>query len=150
MDVIDPGGATGAPPADVLARGVARALADMGYQSLTEFRIGRGRRADVAALNRDGKFIVVEIKTSEADFRADTKWAEYLPFCDRFFFAVPEGFPGEILPAAHGLMVADAYGAAVIRAAPETTMNGSRRRAQILRFALIASRRLRQAGDPQF
>lgn len=132
-----------------LARGVARALADMGYQSIAEFRIGQGRRVDVVGLDRGSRFIVVEIKTSPADFRGDGKWPEYLPFCDRFFFAVPEDFPREILPDEHGLMVADEFGAAIVRAAPESPMNGNRRRAQILHFALTAGRRLRQSDDPR-
>ncbi len=132
-----------------LARGVARALADMGYQSIAEFRIGQGRRVDIIGLDRNSRFIIVEIKTSPADFRGDGKWPEYLPFCDRFFFAVPEDFRRDILPAEHGLMVADEFGAAIVRAAPESPMNGNRRRAQILRFALTAGRRLRRATDPR-
>ncbi len=146
---IDSGEGAGATLAGDLARGIARALADMGYQSLAEFRVGKGRRVDVIGLDRDGQFIVVEIKTSEADFRGDGKWRDYLPFCDRFFFAVPEDFPRGILPAEHGLMVADAFGAAIVRAAPDTPMNGNRRRAQLLRFALTAAQRHRQAGDPR-
>jgi len=139
----------GACSADDLARGVCRALADFGYQSLVEFRVGQGRRVDVAALNRESSFVVVEIKTSEADFRSDGKWHEYLPFCDRFFFAVPESFPRDLLPADHGVMVADAFGAAILREAPEMPMNAARRRAQIVRFALAASQRLRQVTDPR-
>ncbi len=135
--------------ADELARGIARALADMGYQSLTEFRVGRDRRVDVIGLGRDGTFIVVEIKTSEADFRGDGKWRDYLPFCDRFFFAVPEDFPRDLLPAEHGLMIADAFAAAIVRTAPEAPMNGNRRRAQLLRFARTAAQRHRQATDPR-
>ncbi len=148
-DRLEPGEGAGTTLADGLARGVARALADMGYQSLAEFRVGRGRRVDVVGLDRDGGFIVVEIKTSEADFRGDGKWRDYLPFCDRFFFAVPEDFPRTILPAEHGLMVADAFGAAIVRAAPVAPMNGNRRRAQLLRFALTAAQRHRQASDPR-
>jgi len=45
-------------------------------------------------------------------------------------------------------MVADAYGAAVIRLAPTLAMNASRRRAQLLRLALIASQRLQRLVDP--
>jgi hypothetical protein len=135
--------------ADELARGVARSLADMGYESLAEFRVGQGRRVDVIGLGRDGTFIVVEIKTSEADFRGDGKWRDYLPFCDRFFFAVPEDFPRELLPEEHGLMIADAFAAAIVRPAPEAPMNGNRRRAQLLRFARTAAQRHRQATDPR-
>ncbi len=134
--------------ADELARGVRRALADLGYETPTEFRVGKGRRVDVAGLDRDSRFVVVEIKTSEADFRGDGKWPEYLPYCDRFYFAVPESFPLGLLPEAHGLMVADAFGAAIVRPAPETQMNAARRRVQTVRFARTAARRQRHADDP--
>lgn len=134
--------------ADTVARGVCRHLAGLGCATLTEFRVGNGRRVDVVGLDRASRFVVVEIKTSEADFRADAKWHEYLPFADQFFFAVPEGFPNHILPPDHGLLVADGFGAAVVRDAPETPMNGARRRAQLLRFARTAGTRLHRAWDP--
>jgi hypothetical protein len=137
-----------APRAARLARGVGRALGDAGYTAITEFSLKTGRRVDVIALNAAGHFVIVEIKTSEADFRTDAKWPEYLEFCDTFYFAVPEDFPRSILPADRGLMVADDYGAAILRAAPEAAMHASRRRAQILRFALAAGGRLRRASDP--
>ena len=33
----------------------------------------------------------VEIKVSRADFKADKKWREYLPYCEKFYFACPVG-----------------------------------------------------------
>lgn len=138
-----------ADEAQRLARGVARWLRDLGYNSLAEFRLGNGRRADIAGLNRKGRFVIVEIKTSEADFRADEKWPEYLDFCDLFYFAVPEGFSHELLPDGHGIIVADAFGGAVIREPEELTMNAARRAAQTRRFALTASARLRALLDPR-
>lgn len=151
--MIDPGSPddplAGANQAQRLARGVARWLRDLGYSSLAEFSLGNGRRADIAGLNREGRFVIVEIKTSEADFRADGKWPEYLDFCDRFYFAVPEGFPHELLPDGHGIVVADAFGGAVIREPGERKMNAARRNAQTRRFALAASARLRAFLDPR-
>ena len=83
-------GAGGIPDgADLLARGVARLLREMGQTSLTEFTLRSGRRADLVAIDRGGKITIVEIKRSLADYRADAKWPEYLEFCDAFFFAVP-------------------------------------------------------------
>ena len=139
----------GADQAQRLARGVARWLRDLGYNALAEFSLGNGRRADIAGLNRKGRFVIVEIKTSEADFRADGKWPEYLDFCDQFYFAVPEGFPHELLPDGHGIIVADAFGGAVIREPEERKMNAARRNAQTRRFALAASARLRAFPDPR-
>jgi hypothetical protein len=135
--------------ADQLARGVCRRLGDLGYGALTEFRVGRGRRVDVIGLNRDGRFVIVEIKTSVADFRADAKWPDYLPWCDIFYFAVPADFPQPILPETEGLIVADAWDATILRDAPERGMNATRRRTQILRFGLTASSRLHAVVDPR-
>jgi len=100
------------------------------------------------AVNGSGQTIIVEIKSSVADYRADQKWTEYLEFCDVFYFAVPLDFPREILPEDCGLMVADDYGAEIIREAPAQAMNGSRRRAQTLRLALTAMQRLGRMNDP--
>lgn len=131
-----------------LARGVARTLGDLGYASLFEFTLRNGRRVDVIGLETGGEIVIVEIKTSLEDFRSDAKWPEYLDFCDRFFFAVPEDFPNEILPDDCGLMIADAYGASILREAPALGLNGSRRRALVLRFATAAAQRLNRLIDP--
>jgi hypothetical protein len=96
----------------------------------------------VAGLGRDGEFVIVEIKTSLADFRSDGKWQEYLDFCDRFFFAVPGDFPREVLPESEGLMIADTYLAVVAREAEMRSMNSARRQHQTRRFARTASQRL--------
>lgn len=128
--------------ADRIARGVCRKLGALGYRTLLEFRVGIGRRADVAGLDAAGRFVIVEIKSSLADFRADAKWPEYLAYCDAYYFAVADGFPQEILPAEHGLIVADEHDAVILREAPHRPMPAARRRAQILRFGLVAAGRL--------
>ena len=144
MSIVEPREAAG------LARGVCRTLAALGYGTLTEFTLRSGRRADVIGVNGSGEIAIVEIKSSEADFRADQKWPEYLPFCDRFYFAVPEGFPRHILPESCGLMVADAYESAILRPSPaQAPLAGGRRRALILSFAIAASNRLQRALDPE-
>lgn len=133
-----------------LGRGVCRTFDALGYGALTEFTLRSGRRVDVIGVNGASEVAIAEIKTSEADYRADRKWQEYLDFCDRFYFAVPAGFPWRILPAECGLIVADAYAGAILRTAPHrTVMRGTRRRALILRFALAASGRLRRATDTE-
>ena len=136
------------PSAAKLARGVIRALNDLGQASLTEFTLRSGRRVHVIGLDPGGQLTIVEIKSSLEDFRADRKWRGYLDYCDRFFFAVAEGFPQEVLPEDCGLMIADGYGAAVLREAPLLPLAPARRRAQILRFAQTAAQRLNQVGDP--
>jgi hypothetical protein len=135
--------------AAALARGMTRHLAEAGYSTLTELILPNGRRVDVIGIDRAGTIAVVEIKTSVADFRGDAKWPEYREYCDRFYFAVPEGFPQELIQGPCGLFVADAYGAALIRESDEVTVNAARRRALLLRFAGIAADRLRSFTDPE-
>ncbi len=125
-----------------LARGVGRLLADHGQVSLVEFSLKSGRRVDVIGLDARGRFTVVEIKSSLEDFRGDRKWPEYLDYCDRFFFAVPDFFPREILPVDCGLMVADPFSAVILRESPTLTLNAARRRSLLLQFAQTAARRL--------
>ncbi|MDP6704804.1 MAG: MmcB family DNA repair protein [Alphaproteobacteria bacterium] len=135
--------------ADLLARGISRLLAQMGYATLTEFRLRNGRRADVAGINAKGRIVIVELKRSLQDYRTDGKWPEYLDYCDSFYFAAPKGFDHQHLPAEQGLILADRYGAAVIRpAAEQPALHASRRREVTLRFALAAASRLGQLLDP--
>lgn len=125
-----------------LTRGAARMLFELGYASLTEFTLKSGRRADLIGLDAKGTIALIEVKSSLEDFRSDNKWPEYLDYCDRFYFAVPEFFPQEILPEDMGLMVADPFGAAVLREAPVMPLNAARRRSILLKFAHTAARRL--------
>lgn len=131
-----------------LCRGVCRALSDLGYASLTEFRLACGRRADIFALSERGEALIVEIKSSVEDFRADLKWPEYQPWCDRFYFAVCESFPRELVPDECGLIIADEWSAAILRDAPLRPLAHARRRALTLRAALAASERLQRLIDP--
>ncbi|MEQ8806833.1 MAG: MmcB family DNA repair protein [Rhodospirillales bacterium] len=125
-----------------VTRGVVRLLWRMGFSPLTEFTLTSSRRVDVAGLDRQGRFLFVEVKSSAEDFRADGKWHAYRDFCDGFYFAVPPGFPNDILPADAGLIVADAHDGAILRSADEVPMNGNRRRKQTLNFARAAADRL--------
>ena len=133
----------------LLARGVCRALDQLGYASLLEFPLANGRRADILALGKAGDLVIVEIKSSVADFRADRKWTAYRDFSDRLYFAVANDFPRALIPEECGLMVADSFGAAVLRDGNTTPLNPARRRALTLRFARIAAARLRRQLDPE-
>jgi hypothetical protein len=151
----EPGILAGDPPIDeaitasLLARGVCRALEQLGYASLLEFPLANGRRADILALGRGGDLVIVEIKSSVADFRADRKWTEYRDFADRFYFAVPNDFPTALIPEDCGLIVADAFAASLLRDGSPNALAPGRRRAVTLRFALAAAARLRRHTDPQ-
>lgn len=131
-----------------LARGVARALAQRGFACLEEAIPAPGLRVDVMALGPAGEIWVVECKSGLADFRADRKWAGYLAWCDRFFWAVGPEFPQECLPEGTGLIVADAFDAEILRMAPEARLAGARRKALVQRFAHQAARRLQAVRDP--
>jgi hypothetical protein len=135
--------------AALMARGVCRAIGQLGYASLVEFPLANGRRADILALGKAGEFVIVEIKSSVADFRADRKWAAYRDFSDRLYFAVANDFPRVLIPEECGLMVADAFGAAVLRDGASTPLPPARRRALTLRFARIAAARLHRQLDPE-
>ena len=137
------------PTAAATQRGVRRLFAELGQVSLPEFSLANGRRADVIALTACGKLTIVEIKSSVADFRADRKWPDYRDFCDRFFFAIPETVPLEILPETAGLIVADSFGAAILREAPGHPLVGARRKAVTLRFARAAAGLLHTLADPE-
>jgi hypothetical protein len=129
-------------------RGVCRMFGEMGWGALIEFRLPVGRRVDVIALSDRGRFAIVEVKSGAADFRADCKWLEYVPFCEAFYFAVPVGFPLALLPDGCGLIVADEYGAAIRRESPEFALDPARKRRQLVRFAHAASARLQRVLDP--
>lgn len=135
--------------AALLVRGVSRALDELGYASLAEFPLANGRRADILALSKSGQFIIVEIKSSVADFRADHKWSAYRDFSDRLYFGVAEGFPTALIPEECGLIVADGFGAAFVRHGSPSPLAPARRRALTLRFAMAAAARLRRQLDPQ-
>ena len=129
-------------------RGVRRLFAQLGHATLPEFTLASGRRADVMALSANGVLTIVEIKSCVADFRADRKWPDYQDFCDRFYFAVPDTMPVDILPEDRGLIVADSFGAAIIREAGHHPLAGARRKAVTLRFAQSAAFALHALADP--
>jgi len=131
-----------------ITRGVCRLFTDMGYAPVMELPLSNNRRVDVAGLSKHGTWMIAEVKASERDFLSDTKWNEYLPFCDTFYFAVAGGFPMNILPEDVGIIVADGFHGAILRKAQPTKMNATRRRTQLLRFANLAARRLHHQIDP--
>jgi|GEM_PF-555194 Uncharacterized protein conserved in bacteria len=47
-------------------------------------------RFDVIGYSRDDQITIIEVKASIEDFRRDTKWLEYLQFCDRLYFLIKD------------------------------------------------------------
>ena len=132
--------------ADV-ARGVSRLLLQDGYAPILEFTLPNGRRLDVAAIGPGGEILGVEIKVALADLRGDTKWPEYLDYCDLFYFAIPPDFPPEHVPHQTGLIVADRYGGEIVKPAEAQTLHASRRKAVTINFANAAASRLSAIMD---
>jgi hypothetical protein len=141
--------------APLVARDVARGVTRMFFRgdmfAICEVPLPNGRRADMVAIDPKGQIVIVEIKVSRADLLGDGKWCDYLDYCDLFYWAVPAGFglapfEGDSLgPDCAGLIVADRYDAEMIRPAPCRPLAAARRKAETLRFARRAARRL--AGD---
>ncbi|MEL6208289.1 MAG: MmcB family DNA repair protein, partial [Pseudomonadota bacterium] len=110
-------------PGRLLARGVSRALAGAhDFACAEEVTLATGLRVDVMALGPRGEIWVIECKSSRADFTSDGKWQGYLDWADRFFWAVGPDFPTDLLPAETGLILADGYGAEIVRMGPETKL----------------------------
>ncbi len=132
-----------------ICRGTARLLAELDAPPLPEFPLPNGRRADLFALGPRMECMIVEVKSSTADFRSDRKWQEYLEFADRFYFAVGPAFPIDLLPAEEGVIRADRHEAVILRPAIERPLAAARRRSLVLAFARAAARRLHAITDPR-
>ena len=74
----------------MIGRGVRRLLRARGFSSVTELPLIDGRRADIVAVDAQGEVLIVEIKSSPADLRADRKWRDYAACCDRLYFAISQ------------------------------------------------------------
>ncbi|SFQ96073.1 MmcB family DNA repair protein [Poseidonocella sedimentorum] len=135
-------------PGQLLARGAARHLLSHGFVSVEELVPERGLRVDLMALGPKGEIWIVECKSSRADFMSDGKWEGYLPWCDRYFWAVDAAFPTDLLPEGTGLMIADAYDAEILRFGEETQLAPARRKKLTQKIATHAARRLQILRDP--
>ena len=132
-----------------IMRGVSRMLSSQNFASLPEVTLPNHRRADLLAVGPRGEIWIIEIKSSLTDFQTDTKWPEYLEFCDCFFFAVEPGFPIDRLPEDCGLVLADAYGGEITRPAPVVKLPPARRAVLTRRVARVGANRLTRLSDPR-
>ena len=135
--------------AAAIQRGTGRMLRRAGFAVVPELPLSSGRRVDIMAVDSKGFIVVVEIKSSVADFRADNKWPDYRDWCDKLYFAVSLDMPQEILPDDAGLIVADAYMVDILREPDEHKLSAARRKAVLLRFARAAAHRLHDLHDPK-
>lgn len=141
------------PLAADVARGVTRLFCRQELFTICEVPLPNGRRADMMGVDSKGNLTIVEIKVAKADLLGDCKWTDYLEFCDNFYWAVPPELAAildgdDYLPSQAGLIVADRYDAALVRQAAHRPLAAARRKAELLRFARRAARRLSEQLDP--
>lgn len=129
----------------MVRRGVQRLLSKMGASHVPELTLANGRRADLAALFKDGTLWIIEIKSSVEDIKSDQKWPDYHDFCDKLFFATLPDVPEDLFPQECGFILADDKGAELMRDCEEDRLNAARRKAVTLRFAQFAANRLLSA-----
>ena len=143
------------PKASDVARGIARLFARNGIWCLSEVALKNGRRADLMGIDAKGLIVIVEIKVARGDLLGDTKWPDYLDFCDRFYWGVSPDLDRAPLdseayrPEDTGVIVADGYDAEIVRQASLTRLAAARRKAQVERLARLAMRRHTALLDPQ-
>jgi hypothetical protein len=132
----------------LVRRAAARLCLRLGWAPLHEVRLANGRRADILALQPGGGFACIEVKSGLRDYLADSKWFDYQPFCDQFFFAVDADFPCDILPPETGLIVCAGREADLLRDPLCIRLPPARRKALLERFAWLAAGRLAALEDP--
>ncbi|MBN9672645.1 MmcB family DNA repair protein [Roseibium aggregatum] len=129
-------------------RGTARLLRQLDFACLPEVTLASARRADLLALGPKHQLWIVEVKSSVADLRADSKWPDYRWHCDRLYFATHPDVPLDIFPEDAGLIVSDGFGAEILREAPEHKLAAATRKSVTHRFARHAANRLHDLSDP--
>lgn len=140
--------------AAAVARGIARLFRRNQLWVAPEIALPNGRRADLMGIDARGAIVIVEIKVSRADLLGDSKWPEYLDYCDRFYWGLSPALDANLVsapaffPERTGLIVADAYDAEIIRPAPTHALPPARRKSETVRLAAVALRRLHHIHDP--
>ena len=105
-------------------------------------------------IDAKGLIVIVEIKVARGDLLGDSKWPDYLDFCDRFYWGVPPELDRSPLdseayqPEVSGVIVGDGYDAEILRQAPLTRLAAARRKAQVEQLARLSLRRHTALIDP--
>ena len=147
---------TSTQSAEAVARGICRMFARNDIWCLSEMPLRNNRRADLMGIDAKGHVIIVEIKVARSDLLGDSKWADYLDFCDRFFWAVPPDLDRSPLesegyqPDDCGVIVADGYDAEILRPAPLIPLAAARRKVEVERLARAALRRHNSLVDARY
>ena len=130
-----------------IRNGVIRGMRDRGLVFIPEFTLPKGRRADLIGLDAKGNITIVEIKSSVADYNADSKWFEYAEFCDQFYFASHPSVPSEIFPEQEGFILADKHGCEVIRDAERSSLSAATRKSLMIKIARASAEKLQRITD---
>ena len=133
-----------------VCRGASRLMRQSARSVLPEMPLPDGRRADLFVVGPTGELVIVEVKSSIEDWQVDTKWPDYLDWCDLLYVAVPVDFPQALIPEEVGLIVADAYGGEILRHPPRRPVTAARRKSLLIDCARLASERLARLEDPDF
>ena len=135
--------------ADRITTAVSRLFMERGAACIREFTLRTGRRVDLMALEDKRDITIVEVKSSRQDFTSDTKWPEYIEWADRFYFAVAEDFPREMLPGPDccGIIITDGFDCHVVQEAPTIKLAAARRTHLVTRMAQKAMRRLERVAQ---
>ncbi len=128
-------------------RGIITTLGEAGITFLTEFTLPTGRRADLIGLEPNGTIIIIEVKSSVADYNADQKWPEYKALCDRFYFASHPSVAQEIFPDNEGFILSDRHGCEVLREAEPNKIAAATRKSLTHKIARASMMRLRRMVD---
>lgn len=126
----------------MVQQGVMRHFLQNGIIMMPELTLANNMRADLIGVDTKGVITIIEIKSSVEDFKTDQKWPSYTEYCDRFYFASHSGVPENIFPNDEGFVLADNYGAEIIRPAVEHKLPAATRKALTLRIARAAASRL--------
>lgn len=140
--------------AQAVARGIGRLFARNDIWCLPEMALRNGRRADLMGIDAKGQLVIVEIKVARADLLGDSKWLDYLDYCDRFYWGLAPHLDhscmedAAFLPERCGLIVADGYDAEILRPAATVPLAAARRKVETERLARAALRRHHGLLDP--
>jgi len=130
-----------------IRRGILLGLAETDLVFVPEFTLPSGRRADLIALDAKGLIAIIEIKSSVADFNADSKWTEYKVFSDKFYFASHPSVPADIFPKEQGFILSDRHGCEIIRESETVKLAPPTRKSLTLKIARAAAARLQILSD---
>jgi hypothetical protein len=140
--------------AQAVARGIGRLFARNDIWCLPEMPLRNGRRADLMGIDAKGHLVIVEIKVARADLLGDSKWTDYLDYCDRFYWGLAPQLDRAcmaepaFLPERCGLIVADGYDAEILRPASTVPLAAARRKVETERLARAELRRHGVLADP--